>query len=382
MKSIFLSIIFISSSLFPNQFDEFLNSQHTKNELNLMKIYVSELDYQKTIDEINKVRKTYDYYSDYIEEKNYFFHESNHLDHYDSIPKILHFIWIGSKPFPEKSMKRLKRWSQLHPEFKIYFWTDLNRVWDPSYESLVSFKKINDFFNENKKKYEKIVNFYFSSVNYEEKSDLLRYMLLDSIGGIYINHDVEPLRSVTPLVSNFSFFCCCENIGPMVDASYLRFTNDFIGAKKNSRIINKTLEKIIENWDENTNLINKLNSLSYSVNNILGDILIICRTFLPFTHAVNSIELNRSEIIFPAQFFSQKFYQELNSTSFTLVDHHFNGSLQWVHNQKSNPKSKNEIILKKVHSRLIRLFNLSFILFFFVLLSIFFQKKIQKTKIF
>ena len=41
-----------------------------------------------------------------------------------TVPKIIHFIWIGPRAFPKNSIDNLKSWKQYHPHWKFYFWTD------------------------------------------------------------------------------------------------------------------------------------------------------------------------------------------------------------------------------------------------------------------
>ena len=42
------------------------------------------------------------------------------------IPKIIHHIWIGKKPFPKKFREYRESWINLHPGWQFYFWTDQN----------------------------------------------------------------------------------------------------------------------------------------------------------------------------------------------------------------------------------------------------------------
>src|SRR5580692_3619317 len=40
------------------------------------------------------------------------------------IPKTLHFIWLGPKPFPAASVSNVKGWIDRHEGWKVKFWSD------------------------------------------------------------------------------------------------------------------------------------------------------------------------------------------------------------------------------------------------------------------
>ena len=40
------------------------------------------------------------------------------------IPEILHFVWVGSKEYPETSRNYLLGWMKFHPSWKVIFWSD------------------------------------------------------------------------------------------------------------------------------------------------------------------------------------------------------------------------------------------------------------------
>ena len=44
-----------------------------------------------------------------------------------SIPKVLHFIWLGPKEFPRDSIPNIQSWVEKHPGWKVKFWTDRKR---------------------------------------------------------------------------------------------------------------------------------------------------------------------------------------------------------------------------------------------------------------
>ena len=42
----------------------------------------------------------------------------------NTIPRKIHFIWLGPKAFPEASVRNVISWKKLHPNWEIFFWTD------------------------------------------------------------------------------------------------------------------------------------------------------------------------------------------------------------------------------------------------------------------
>lgn len=87
------------------------------------------------------------------------------------IPKIIHQIWVGPHPFPEKSKAFQQTWLKMHPNWEYKLWTN---------------KDIEEFGLENKKLYDQ-------ASNYGQKSDIARYEILYRIGGLYIDTDFECL---------------------------------------------------------------------------------------------------------------------------------------------------------------------------------------------
>lgn len=113
----------------------------------------------------------------------------------ETIPKILHFIWIGERPFPEKSIKNLQSWKKFHPEWKMIFWTDRHEcpIIGMEKKTIEITKALSILFHE--------------ASNPSERSDYLRFDILNRMGGIYIDHDVQCLASFEEIILSSSFFC-------------------------------------------------------------------------------------------------------------------------------------------------------------------------------
>lgn len=105
------------------------------------------------------------------------------LENYYTIPKIIHFIWLGS-PLPKKAEKIIATWKDHHPHWEIKIWDD---------DSLSSFPL------KNQKAFD-------TAQNFGEKSDILRYEILYRFGGVYADTDVECLQSFDFLHRSCEFY--------------------------------------------------------------------------------------------------------------------------------------------------------------------------------
>ena len=103
------------------------------------------------------------------------------------IPKFIHHIWIGPKPFPSDYINFLTKWRLLYPDYNFVFWNN---------ELVESSNIITD----------DIKKYYYSDCNIALKADLLRFKILEKFGGIYIDTDTEPLKRMSDDILNYNFF--------------------------------------------------------------------------------------------------------------------------------------------------------------------------------
>jgi len=101
-----------------------------------------------------------------------------------SIPKILHFIWLGPNELLPKYIKCIETWQIIHSNWTLKLWTDEN-IKDLNFDNRDIFDKAD---------------------NYGMKSDILRYEILYREGGIYIDIDYECLQSIENIINNCTFF--------------------------------------------------------------------------------------------------------------------------------------------------------------------------------
>ena len=127
------------------------------------------------------------------------------------IPKKLHQIWLGSD-LPKHYKPLIKKLRKLHPDWEYKLWTDDN----------IDFELINpDLFRRAK--------------NMGQKSDILRYEILNKFGGVYLDLDHLAVKSFNSLIH-------LESFAGVIYDSYPQIANGVIGSIPHS-ILTETLCK-------------------------------------------------------------------------------------------------------------------------------------------
>ena len=101
------------------------------------------------------------------------------------IPKIIHFIWVGSK-LPEKYAKIIEGWKHHNPDFEIWLWDD---------------EKVETFLPQMYNK-----DLYLRAPSFGNKSDILRYEILKRYGGVYVDTDFVCLASFAHAHRKYCFY--------------------------------------------------------------------------------------------------------------------------------------------------------------------------------
>jgi mannosyltransferase OCH1-like enzyme len=42
------------------------------------------------------------------------------------IPKILHYVWVGGKPMPERVLQDIASWCRFCPDYEVKLWNEKN----------------------------------------------------------------------------------------------------------------------------------------------------------------------------------------------------------------------------------------------------------------
>lgn len=196
------------------------------------------------------------------------------------IPQIIHFCWLSGEPYPaliEKCINSLKEWLS---DYEIM-------VWDTKRFDIESSLWVEQAF-KNKK--------------YAFAADYIRFYALYNYGGIYLDADVEVLKSFNPLLTRK--YILGEEAGGDIEAAV-------VGAEKGAAWVKECLD-----YYEGRSFIKSS-----------GDF-----DMRPVPLLVNSVARKYGLEILPYQYFSPKDYNigKIDTDSNTYCIHHFDG--KWVKN--------------------------------------------------
>lgn len=127
------------------------------------------------------------------------------------IPKIIHYVWLGGKPKSEETLKNIETWKKFNPDYEIIEWNESN-------SDLTSCPFVVEAMEQKK---------------YSFASDWVRLNALKNYGGIYLDTDVEVIKSFDDLL-DLDGFISFENEAHLQNA--------VMGSKKNPKWINDLIE--------------------------------------------------------------------------------------------------------------------------------------------
>lgn len=223
------------------------------------------------------------------------------------IPKIIHYCWFGGKELSRDVQKCINSWHTLCPEYKIIEWNESN-------------------FDINIVPY---VREAYEHKKWAFVSDYVRLYALKKYGGIYLDTDVEVLKSFDSLLYNKAF------IG--AESKYSICTA-VIGAEKNALFI-----------DELLNLYNNIHFINQQGMDLIPNsqrIFKYLKTVYGYKDADELIYYDNCTI-YPKDYFSPincyTYKQEVTVNTYCI--HHFAGT--W--------KNQNEMYLNKLKAFITRI---------------------------
>ena len=215
------------------------------------------------------------------------------------IPKTIHYCWFGKNELPESAKKCIESWKKFCPDYKIIQWNEEN-------------------YDVRKNKY--------MSQAYDEKmwafvSDYARFDIINEHGGIYLDTDVELIKSLDDFLKD-KMFCGWESRDSIQNKNMENSVNFGLGygSEKNNPI----LKDILKVYD-NLLFINPDGTLN----------LIACPHYQTLVlkkygldDSKRSYQKLNDVIIYPETFFSPKsmITGEINITPDTVSIHHFSAS--------------------------------------------------------
>lgn len=105
------------------------------------------------------------------------------------IPKIIHYIWLGGKPLPELAEQCIASWQKHMPDWQIMRWDE------------TTLKKSNCWLDQ----MPLYVQQAYAARKFAFVSDYIRLWALEQYGGLYMDTDVEVLKSFEPLMQDVAF---------------------------------------------------------------------------------------------------------------------------------------------------------------------------------
>lgn len=142
------------------------------------------------------------------------------------IPKIIHFCWLSGDEYPPLIKHCIDTWSKVLPDYEIILW-DANRF---DIDSVPWVKTA------------------FATKKYAFAADYIRFYALYNYGGIYLDSDVEVLKSFNSLLNAESFMG--------FEASTDMFEPAIVGAKQHTQWCAEVL-KFYHNRNFNANNISQ-----------------------------------------------------------------------------------------------------------------------------
>jgi len=156
-------------------------------------------------------------------------HSSNiNIEKRETIPKVIHQIWIGPKPLPSQYKTFMAGWRRHYPDWEHRLWTDaeVNQL-DYASRDIVE-----------------------TSTCFGQKSDLLRAEILYKQGGLYIDTDYESIKPLGDIHDHYDFYGTLRAIpllylaSPTIYPSPLLACNSMIGSRPGHPIIGAYLDKV------------------------------------------------------------------------------------------------------------------------------------------
>lgn len=248
------------------------------------------------------------------------------------IPPVIHFIWLGPRPFPAGSVENVRTWIAQNPGWKVKYWTDRDR--EPPCEGMERVL-IKDFH------FLRLGRCFDESQNFGEKSDILRYEILYQEGGVYADHDANCLRPFENMHRGYDFFCCLETPHEPFAGRSVTCGNGLIGSRPRHPTVEKLIDLIHRRWD------------------VLGDKyrgkdeyskveVVMQRTYIALTDAIKGTinQKGNVDVILPAAYFFSK-----TGISPLYSKHFYATAWDEFRNRKTAMEKSGEKVLGKIISK-------------------------------
>lgn len=100
-----------------------------------------------------------------------------------TIPKIIHYVWVGGKPLTPLAERCIASWQKYLPDYELKLWNEQNSPMEHHYVKVM-----------------------YAQKKWAFVSDYIRFWALEREGGIYLDCDTEVLKSFDDLLHHPAFF--------------------------------------------------------------------------------------------------------------------------------------------------------------------------------
>ena len=223
------------------------------------------------------------------------------------IPKIIHCCWFGRNPMGELENKCINSWKKYCPDYTIKIWNE-------------------DNFDINSNAYVKEA---YENKKWAFVTDYVRLYALYTEGGVYMDTDVEVLKSLDDYLK-YEAFSGFEN--------YDAIPTGIMAGVKGFKLYKELLERYIDR-----HFIDENGRIDYTTN--VAEITDYCLT--RGLKLDNTFQIIDGFALFPKDYFCPKSYLtgRIECTENTITIHHFRGS--WM--------SKGERLAISIHTKFSKL---------------------------
>ena len=235
------------------------------------------------------------------------------------IPKVIHYCWFGEKPLPEDAKHNIESWRKYCPDYKIKEWNEKN-------------------FDINSNQY---VREAYEAKKWAFITDYVRLYAMVNEGGIYMDTDVEVIKSLDPFLQHtaFSGFETDEDIPTGIMACEKGFP---------------LFVELLADYDNRHFIVG--GQLDMTAN-----VYMITQKCLGYgLKRNNQFQVLEGFALYPKDYFCPKNHKTglINITENTVTIHHFAGSWitgkerRWLEFTRKQRKKGNAFIIRFLDSRL------------------------------
>ncbi len=127
------------------------------------------------------------------------------------IPKVIHYCWFGRGEMPELVLRCIASWHKHMPDWEYRLWTEdsLKPILNPFLQGRTSNTTDNVLIGSEENDWLDYMPVYVKEAYVAKKyafvSDYVRLWALEREGGLYLDTDVEVLKSFEPLMNDTAF---------------------------------------------------------------------------------------------------------------------------------------------------------------------------------